>query len=167
MVASFRRKWQQENDPFSRFFLHNTHTIPMVFVSASAKRNGVFGLVTCRLDSYATLVGFNFQLKKKEWALLYLFREWSTPSNHKGFIQTGWSLVNPLLCCLSKHHINEITLCEQGLSCGIWSLDYLGTLLRDHQRNLGLDVSTKVKRVSCNSAIVSLALKGLSKLKKV
>ena len=25
MAASFRRKWQQENDPFSRFFLHNTH----------------------------------------------------------------------------------------------------------------------------------------------
>ena len=35
---------------------------------------------SCRLDSYATLVGFNFRLRQKEWALLCLFREWSTPS---------------------------------------------------------------------------------------
>ena len=53
----------QENDPFSRFFLHNTHTIPMAFVPASAKRKGAFGLASCRLDSYTTLVGFNFRLK--------------------------------------------------------------------------------------------------------
>ena len=80
MTALFRQKRQQENDPFSQFFLHNAHTIPMAFVPASAKRNGVFGLVTCRLDSYTALVGFNFRPKQKEWALLYLFREWSPSS---------------------------------------------------------------------------------------
>ena len=34
----------------------------------------------CHLDSYTTLVWFNFRPKQKEWALLCLFREWSTPS---------------------------------------------------------------------------------------
>ena len=63
MTASFRQKRQRENDSFPQFFSHNTHTIPMVFVPASAKRKCAFGLVTCRLDSYATLVGFNFRLK--------------------------------------------------------------------------------------------------------
>ena len=38
----------------------------MVFVPASAKRKCAFGLATCRLDSCATLVGFNFRLKQKE-----------------------------------------------------------------------------------------------------
>ena len=65
-----------------------------------------------------------------------------SPRACKGFVQTGWSLVNPLLCCLSKYRINEITLRKQGLSCGIQSLDCLGTSPRNHQRNLGLCVST-------------------------
>ena len=38
MTASFRQKRQQENNPFSQFFLHNTRTMPMVFVPTSAKR---------------------------------------------------------------------------------------------------------------------------------
>ena len=68
---------------------------------------------------------------------------WKTwDKSHKGFIQTGQSLVNPLLCCLSKYRANEITLCKQGLSCGIRSLDHLGTSLRNHRRNLGLCFST-------------------------
>ena len=54
---------QQQNDPFPQFFLHNAHTMPMVFVPASAEQKCAFGLVTCRLDSYAMLVGFNFRLK--------------------------------------------------------------------------------------------------------
>ena len=40
----------------------------------------------------------------------------------EGFVWTEQSLVNPLLCCLSKHRMDEVALREQGLSCGIRSL---------------------------------------------
>ena len=65
---------------FFTILFDNARTTPMAFVPASAKRKGAFGLATCRLDSCTALVGFNFRPKQKEWALLCLFREWSTPS---------------------------------------------------------------------------------------
>ena len=43
MTASFQQKWQQRNGPFSQFFLHNTRTMPTVFVPASAKRKVCLG----------------------------------------------------------------------------------------------------------------------------
>ena len=58
--------------------------VHLAMKSSIPQWNQAFPLVdlrfSCRLDSYATLVGFNFRLKQKEWALLCLFREWSTPS---------------------------------------------------------------------------------------
>ena len=51
--------------------------------------------------------------------------------------------------------MDEVTLREQGLSCGIRSLDYLGTLLRNHHQNLGLDVSMDLSDIelACRSLI--------------
>ena len=120
-----------------------------------------------------------------------LWRIETMAAQQKGLIQTRQSLFNPLVCCLSKCCTNNTTLCEQGSSCRIRSLDYilrhtikcgvrrcalapktsffsrshrsnkcqyfrasrtphfsvcrrkyLGTSLRNHQWNLGLDVST-------------------------
>ena len=47
-----------------------------------------------------------------------LLRDWllrthtSLPSNHNWVVWTEHSLVNPLICCLSEHRANEITLRE-------------------------------------------------------
>ena len=44
---------------FTILFAQHTHDANGIR-ARKHKAKGVFGLVTCRLDSYATLVGFNF-----------------------------------------------------------------------------------------------------------
>ena len=62
-------------------------------------------------------------MRKKEmiWKLLNLTLE----ARKDLLVWTRQSLANPLVCCLSKHCMNNRTLGEQGLSCGTPSLDYL------------------------------------------